>query len=86
MDNNQNQKNTPKYKNGEKYQYNRFEDTFGDAGRYSDETPRQEPYHIFKLVPNGEKWKKKYIVFLVIMGLVVLFGGVFGALSASGLI
>ena len=34
----------PKYKNGEKYQYNRFEDTFGDAGRYSDETPRERVF------------------------------------------
>ena len=47
--NNQNQTNKPKYVNGEKYQYNRFEDTFGDAGRYSDETPRNEPFHIFKI-------------------------------------
>lgn len=84
--NNQNQTNTPRYKNGEKYQYNRFEDTFGDAGRYSDETPREEPYHIFKLIPNGEKWKKRYIAFLVVMGLVVLVGGVFCALSINGLI
>ncbi len=42
--NNQNQTNKPKYKNGEKYQYNRFEDTFGDAGRYSDETPRKRAF------------------------------------------
>ena len=91
MDNNQNQTNRnqtsqPKYKNGEKYQYNRFEDTFGDAGRYSDETPRQEPYHIFKLIPNGEKWKKRYIAFIVIVGLVILAGGVLGALSIYDLI
>ena len=42
--NNQNQANKPKYVNGEKYQYNRFEDTFGDAGRYSDETPRKKVF------------------------------------------
>lgn len=42
--NNQNQTDKPKYKNGEKYQYNRFEDTFGDAGRYSDETPRRRVF------------------------------------------
>ena len=42
--NNQNQHNKPKYKNGEKYPYNRFEDTFGDAGRYSDETPRKRVF------------------------------------------
>ena len=42
--NNQNQSNKPQYKNGEKYQYNRFEDTFGDAGRYSDETPRKRNF------------------------------------------
>lgn len=42
--NNQNQSNKPKYVNGEKYQYNRFEDTFGDAGRYSDETPRKRAF------------------------------------------
>ena len=42
--NNHNQNNKPKYVNGEKYQYNRFEDTFGDAGRYSDETPRKRVF------------------------------------------
>lgn len=83
---NQNQTNQPKYKNGEKYQYNRFEDTFGDAGRYSDKTPRKEPFHMFKLLPNGEKWKKRYIVFLVVIGLVILVGGIFCALSFNGLI
>lgn len=56
MDNNQNQinrnqTNQPKYKNGEKYQYNRFEDTFGDAGRYSDETPRR------RIFLNKTHWK-----------------------------
>ena len=86
MDNNQNQTNNPKYINGEKYQYNRFEDTFGDAGRYSDETPREEPYHIFKLLSNGEKWKKRYIVFLIFIGIAILIGGIFGALSINGLI
>ena len=45
MENNtQNQTNKPEYKNGEKYPYNRFEDTFGDAGRYSDETPRKRTF------------------------------------------
>ena len=43
-DNNQNSSDKPRYKNGEKYQYNRFEDTFGDAGRYSDETPRKRVF------------------------------------------
>lgn len=42
--NNQSQTNKPRYVNGEKYQYNRFEDTFGDAGRYSDETPRKRVF------------------------------------------
>lgn len=52
MENNdQNQSNKPKYKNGEKYPYNRFEDTFGDAGRYSDETPRK------KVFLNQTHWK-----------------------------
>ena len=49
--NNQNQTNEPKYKNGEKYPYNRFEDTFGDAGRYSDETPRR------RVFLNKTHWK-----------------------------
>ena len=49
--NNQNQTNKPKYKNGEKYQYNRFEDTFGDAGRYCDETPRK------RVFLNKTHWK-----------------------------
>ena len=41
----------PEYKNGEKYPYNRFEDTFGDAGRYSDETPRR------RVFLNKTHWK-----------------------------
>lgn len=36
----------------EKYPYNRFEDTFGDAGRYSDETPG------VKVFPDFSKMKK----------------------------
>ncbi len=48
--NNHNQPNN-KYKNGEKYPYNRFEDTFGDAGRYSDETPRKRTFL------NKNHWK-----------------------------
>lgn len=63
--NNQNQTNKPKYENGEKYQYNRFEDTFGDAGRYCDETPRNEPFHIFSIIPNGKKWKKVYLAIIL---------------------
>lgn len=42
--NNQKQNPAPRYKNGQKYTYNRFEDTFGDAGRYSDETPRRRVF------------------------------------------
>ncbi len=49
--NNQNNSDKPRYKNGEKYQYNRFEDTFGDAGRYSDETPRKKVFF------NKTHWK-----------------------------
>ncbi len=60
--NNQNQTNKPKYKNGEKYQYNRFEDTFGDAGRYSDETPRK------KIFLNKTHWK----IVLAIAGILTL--------------
>ena len=67
--NNQNQTNKPKYVNGEKYQYNRFEDTFGDAGRYSDETPRNEPFHIFKIIPGGKKLKKVF-TFLLWYGII----------------
>lgn len=78
--NNQNQTNEPKYVNGEKYQYNRFEDTFGDAGRYSDETPRNEQYHIFKVIPNGQKWKKVFIAILVCFGMLTLVAGVLGFL------
>lgn len=74
------------YKNGEKYTYNRFEDTFGDAGRYSDETPRNDAFHIFKVIHNGEKKKKVFIVILVIFGLLTVVGGVFGFLSVNGLI
>lgn len=84
--NNQKQESKPKYVNGEKYTYNRFEDTFGDAGRYSDETPRNEPFHIFKVIPNGGKKKKVFIAILVIFGLLTIVGGVLGFLSVNGLI
>ncbi len=60
--NNQNQSNKPKYVNGEKYQYNRFEDTFGDAGRYSDETPRKRAFL------NKTHWK----IVLAIAGIITL--------------
>ncbi len=78
--NNKNQPNNLRYKNGEKYQYNRFEDTFGDAGRYSDETPRNEPFHIFKVIPNGEKLKKVFIGFLIFFGILTIVAGVLGFL------
>lgn len=58
--NNQNQSNKPRYKNGEKYQYNRFEDTFGDAGRYSDETPRR------KVFLNKTHWKIILVIAIII--------------------
>lgn len=77
MENNkQNQSDQPKYKNGEKYPYNRFEDTFGDAGRYSDETPRNEPFHIFKLIPDGKKWKKVHIAIILCIAVLTLIAGV----------
>mgnify|MGYP003290583801 CR=1 FL=1 len=57
--NNQNNSDKPRYKNGEKYPYNRFEDTFGDAGRYSDETPRR------KVFLNKTHWK-------IVLGIAVL--------------
>ena len=56
------QNNELKYKNGEKYQYNRFEDTFGDAGRYSDETPRKRVF-----LNNTHK-----IIFVIIAGLITV--------------
>lgn len=62
MNNNQNKTNEPKYKNGEKYQYNRFEDTFGDAGRYSDETPRKRVF-----LNNTHK-----IIFAIVAGLITV--------------
>ena len=58
--NNQNQSNKPQYKNGEKYQYNRFEDTFGDAGRYYDETPRR------KVFLNKTHWKIILVIAIII--------------------
>lgn len=82
-DNNQNQTNKPKYKNGEKYQYNRFEDTFGDAGRYSDETPRNDAFHIFNVIPNGKKWKKVFFAILIFFGLISLVAGVLGFLHLT---
>lgn len=84
--NNQNDTNKPKYKNGEKYPYNRFEDTFGDPGRYSDETPRNDAFHIFKVIPNGEKWKKVFIGILIALGILTVAGGIFGFLSVNGLL
>lgn len=59
-DNNKNQTNKPQYKNGEKYQYNRFEDTFGDAGRYSDETPRR------RVFLNKTHWKIILVIAIII--------------------
>jgi len=56
MVNAQNQPQETKYKNGEKYPYNRFEDTFGDAGRYSDETPRR------RVFLNKAHWKIVLII------------------------
>lgn len=58
--NNQNQSDKPKYKNGEKYPYNRFEDTFGDAGRYSDETPRR------RVFLNKSHWKIILVIAIII--------------------
>ncbi len=81
MENNKpTQGNKPKYVNGEKYQYNRFEDTFGDPGRYSDETPRNEPFHIFKLIPSGKKWKKVFLIILFCMAFLSVVFGVLGFL------
>lgn len=78
--NNQNQTDKPKYVNGEKYQFNRFEDTFGDAGHYSDETPRNEPFHIFKIIPNGKKWKKRCLAIMFIFAVLSVIGGIIGFL------
>ncbi len=72
--NNQNQENKPEYKNGEKYQYNRFEDTFGDAGRYSDETPRKRAFL------NKTHWK----IVLAVAVLVTLASFVLIILMSSG--
>lgn len=73
---NQNQPNKPVYKSGEKYPYNRFEDTFGDAGRYSDETPRNEPFHIFKIMPNGKKWKKVHLAIILCFAVISVVIGI----------
>lgn len=75
MDNNQKKNNKLKYKNGEKYQYNRFEDTFGDAGRYTDETPRKRTF-----INNTHK-----IIFAVIVGLVTIGCIILGVLSTLGM-
>ena len=79
--NNQNQTTKkPEYKNGEKYPYNRFEDTFGDAGRYSDETPRNDHFHIFKIIPNGKKWKKVYLAIILCFAVLSVVAGIIGFL------
>ncbi len=57
---NDNPQQKPRYVNGEKYQYNRFEDTFGDAGRYSDETPRK------RIFLNKSHWKFTLIIGIAI--------------------
>lgn len=74
MDNNQKKNNKLKYKNGGKYQYNRFEDTFGDAGRYSDETPRKRAF-----INNTHK-----IIFVIVVGLVTIGCIILGVLSTLG--
>lgn len=74
MDNKQNKFNNSKYKNGEKYTYNRFEDTFGDAGRYSDETPRKTLF-LGKL-----HWK----IVLVVVSIVTLGSVAFAVLMSLG--
>ena len=78
--NDQNQNNKPRYVNGEKYPYNRFEDTFGDAGRYSDETPRNDHFHIFKIIPNGKKWKKFYLALILCFAVLSVGAGIIGFL------
>ena len=74
--NNQNQANKPKYVNGEKYQYNRFEDTFGDAGRYSDETPRKKVF-----LNNTHK-----IIFAIAAGLISIASVILCILVSLGYI
>lgn len=74
--NNQNQNNKPRYKNGEKYQYNRFEDTFGDPGRYSDETPRKRAFL------NKTHWK----IVLAVAVIISLCSVVLLVLSGQGYI
>ena len=75
-DNNQNSSDKPRYKNGEKYQYNRFEDTFGDAGRYSDETPRRKIF-----LNNTHK-----IVFAIVAGLISIASVILCILVSLGYI
>lgn len=70
------QNNELKYKNGEKYRYNRFEDTFGDAGRYSDETPRKRVF-----LNNTHK-----IIFVIIAGLITVGSVVMCVLMSLGYI
>ena len=43
-----------------KYQYNRFEDTFGDAGKNSDETPRMKYPDFIKLLQKSNNKGKPF--------------------------
>lgn len=60
----------------EKYPYNRFEDTFGDAGQYADETPRVKAFPDFSKTKNNEKNKIKtgIIIFICILAFNFLAG------------
>ena len=75
-DNNQNISGKPIYKNGEKYQYNRYDDTFGNARRYSDETPRRKMF-----LNNTHK-----IIFAIVAGLISIASVILCILVSLGYI
>ncbi len=70
----------------EKYPYNSFEDTFGDAGQYSDETPRKSLFpDIGKVLSNGKNSGKKNNIKIgaIISGIIILLNFITGMLAIN---
>lgn len=68
----------------EKYPYNRFEDTFGDAGKYSDETPRKTLFPDISFGEKSRKSKKNNIkIGAIISGIIILLNFITGMLAIN---
>ncbi len=64
----------------EKYLYNRFEDTFGDAGQYSDKTPKIEFPDLSKML-SKTKGKSPKSIGIIIFICIIAFNFIIGSLS-----